>query len=73
MAHETTHDIYRQTNLPNESADYLSKREELRLAEIELMHQDLLTPVYNILDLIPQGRGDWYAELGYGIKVHAAR
>ena len=39
MAHETTHHVYRQTNLPNESADYLSKREELRLAEIELMHQ----------------------------------
>ena len=34
---------------------------------------DLLTPVYNILDLTPQGRGDWYAELGYGTKVHAAR
>jgi len=39
MAHETIHAVYRQTNLPNESADYLSKREELRLAEIELMHQ----------------------------------
>ena len=39
MAHETTHHVYRQTNLPNESADYLAKREELRLAEIELMHQ----------------------------------
>ena len=39
MAHETTHHVYRQTNLPNESADYLSKREELRLAEIELMQQ----------------------------------
>src|SRR5262249_40059533 len=23
---------------------------------------DLLTPVYNILDLIPQGRGTWYAK-----------
>jgi predicted dithiol-disulfide oxidoreductase (DUF899 family) len=22
---------------------------------------DLLTPVYNVLDLTPQGRGDWYA------------
>ena len=33
---------------------------------------DLLAPVYNILDLTPQGRGDWYAELGYGTKVHAA-
>lgn len=26
---------------------------------------DLLTPVYNILDLTPGGRGDWYAELTY--------
>jgi hypothetical protein len=30
---------YRQTNLPNESAEYLAKREEVRLAEIELMKQ----------------------------------
>jgi predicted dithiol-disulfide oxidoreductase (DUF899 family) len=34
---------------------------------------DLLCPVYNILDLTPQGRGDWYADLSYGIKVQAAR
>ena len=33
---------------------------------------DLLCPVYNVLDLTPQGRGDWYAELGYGTSVHAA-
>src|SRR5262245_29336478 len=26
---------------------------------------DLLTPVYNLLDLTPQGRGDWYAQLVY--------
>lgn len=39
MAHETIDGIYRQTNLPNESAEYLAKREELRLAEIELMRQ----------------------------------
>jgi predicted dithiol-disulfide oxidoreductase (DUF899 family) len=26
---------------------------------------DLLTPVYNILDLTPQGRDDWYAKLAY--------
>jgi predicted dithiol-disulfide oxidoreductase (DUF899 family) len=25
---------------------------------------DLLTPVYNVLDLTPQGRGDWYATGG---------
>ena len=26
---------------------------------------DLLTPVYNLLDLTPEGRGDWYAKLTY--------
>ena len=26
---------------------------------------DLLTPVYNILDLTPEGRGDLYAKLAY--------
>jgi len=30
---------FRQTNLSNESSEYLAKREELRLAEIELMRQ----------------------------------
>ena len=39
MAHETIDGTYRQTNLPNESADYLAKRERLRLAEIELLNQ----------------------------------
>ena len=39
MVHEMIDGTYRQTNLPNESAEYLSKREELRHAEIELMHQ----------------------------------
>ena len=34
---------------------------------------DLLTPVYNLLDLTPQGRGNWYAELDYGPGVHKAR
>ena len=33
---------------------------------------DLLCPVYNILDLTPHGRGDWYADLGYGTKVQAS-
>ncbi len=37
MVHETMHGIYQETNLLNEPADYLAKREELRLAEIELM------------------------------------
>src|SRR6187401_1567558 len=39
MAHEMINGTFRQTNLPNDSDEYLSKREELRLAEIELMRQ----------------------------------
>src|ERR1044072_2761163 len=39
MVHETIDGTFRQTNLPNESPEYLAKREELRLAEIELMRQ----------------------------------
>jgi predicted dithiol-disulfide oxidoreductase (DUF899 family) len=39
MVHEMIDDTFRQTNLTNESAKYLTKREELRLAEIELMRQ----------------------------------
>jgi hypothetical protein len=31
--------VFRQTNLTNESSEYLGKREELRLAEIEFMRQ----------------------------------
>jgi predicted dithiol-disulfide oxidoreductase (DUF899 family) len=37
MVKETIDGIFRQTNLTNESAEYLAKREEVRLAEIELM------------------------------------
>jgi predicted dithiol-disulfide oxidoreductase (DUF899 family) len=39
MVKETINGTYRQTNLPNESEEYLAKRDELRLAEIELMRQ----------------------------------
>src|SRR6478752_3231274 len=39
MVNETINGTFRQTNLPNESDEYLAKREELRLAEIELMRQ----------------------------------
>ena len=34
---------------------------------------DLLTPAYNVLDLTPRGRGDWYASLDYGTKVKRDR
>lgn len=40
--------------------------------EIRERGLDLLCPVYNILDLTPQGRGDWYADLGYGTRVQAS-
>src|SRR5258707_13081931 len=39
MVHTVVHGTFRQTNLTNESSEYLAKREELRLAEIELMRQ----------------------------------
>jgi len=41
-------------------------------ADIRERGIDLLTPVYNMLDLTPQGRGDWYASLDYGTKVSVA-
>jgi predicted dithiol-disulfide oxidoreductase (DUF899 family) len=39
MVHQMIEGAFRQTNLSNESAEYLAKREELRLAEIDLMKQ----------------------------------
>jgi predicted dithiol-disulfide oxidoreductase (DUF899 family) len=39
MVHTEVDGTYRETNLTNESPEYLAKREELRLAEIELMRQ----------------------------------
>ncbi len=41
--------------------------------EIKERGIDELNPVWNILDLTPQGRGKFYASLDYGTKVHAAR
>ena len=38
MVKEMIEGTYRQTNLPNESLEYLAKREEVRLAEIELLN-----------------------------------
>ena len=34
---------------------------------------DELTPIWNLLDLTPQGSGKFYASLEYGTKVQAAR
>jgi len=53
MTHEFINGAYRQTNLTNESAEYLAKREELRLAEIELMeHRERVAALRRAL---PQG------------------
>jgi predicted dithiol-disulfide oxidoreductase (DUF899 family) len=41
-------------------------------ADIKERGIDLLTPVYNTLDLIREGRRDWYASLDYGTKVSVA-
>ena len=32
---------------------------------------DLLAPVWNFMDLTPQGRGAWYASLSYGTKARS--
>ena len=40
-------------------------------ADIKERGIDELTPIWNVLDLTPQGRGKWYASLDYGTKVHA--
>jgi len=34
---------------------------------------DEYNPIWNVLDLTPQGRDDWDASLDYGTKVRAAR
>ena len=41
-------------------------------ADINERGLDLLSPVYNVLDLTPQGRGSWYASLDYPVNVRAA-
>jgi predicted dithiol-disulfide oxidoreductase (DUF899 family) len=53
MVNRIVDGTYRQTNLTNESPDYLAKREELRLAEIELMRQR--ESVANLRRHLPQG------------------
>jgi len=42
-------------------------------SEIRERGIDLLTPVYNLLDLTPEGRGNWYAQLQYQPDVAVLR
>jgi predicted dithiol-disulfide oxidoreductase (DUF899 family) len=53
MVHTIVDGTFRQTNLSNETSEYLAKREELRLAEIELMRQR--ERVAELRRLLPQG------------------
>jgi predicted dithiol-disulfide oxidoreductase (DUF899 family) len=71
MVKKTIDGTYRQTNLPNESAEYLLKREEVRLAEIELMRAR--ERVAELRRALPQGTEiqdyeflEGPASLGYG-------
>jgi predicted dithiol-disulfide oxidoreductase (DUF899 family) len=98
MVHEMIDGTYRQTNLPNESPEYLAKREGHQDSTISVFTRstdgtlrhfysghpwladdikergiDELTPIWNVLDLTPQGRGKFYASLDYGTKVQIAR
>jgi len=41
--------------------------------DIQERGQDLLDPVYNVLDLTPQGRGNWYATLDYRPNLMSKR
>jgi predicted dithiol-disulfide oxidoreductase (DUF899 family) len=41
--------------------------------EIKERGIDELTPIFNMLDLTPEGRGSWYASLDYGTKVKGAQ
>src|SRR5215470_13548670 len=53
MVHTVVDGTFRQTNLTNESPEYLARREELRLAEIELMrHRERVAELRRSL---PQG------------------
>jgi predicted dithiol-disulfide oxidoreductase (DUF899 family) len=53
MVHEWINGTYRQTNLTAESEEYLARREELRLAEVELIqHREQVAALRRTL---PQG------------------
>ena len=53
MVHKVVDGTFRQTNLTNESSEYLAKREELRLAEIDLMRQR--EPIAALRRNLPEG------------------
>ncbi|HKD86672.1 MAG TPA: DUF899 family protein [Terriglobales bacterium] len=40
-------------------------------SEIQERGIDLLTPIWHVFDLTPQGRGDWYTKLEYPKRSQA--
>jgi len=50
---ESNLDVFRQTNLANEPSEYVAQRDQLRLAEIELMHHQEI--VAEMRRRLPQG------------------
>ena len=51
MVHDWIEGTFRQTNLPNESPEYLAKREEVRLADYRNNTiQNHVNPVNPVLD-----------------------
>ena len=40
-------------------------------SEIKERGIDLMSPIWHVLDLTAQGRGDWYAKLDYPMRSHA--
>jgi predicted dithiol-disulfide oxidoreductase (DUF899 family) len=58
------------TREPDGSLRHVYSAHPWMAADIKERGIDLLTPVYNVLDLTPQGRGDFYGKLAYADASH---
>ncbi len=43
------------------------------VSDIQERGIDLLSPIWHMLDLTPQGRGDWYTKLEYPVHSRILR
>jgi predicted dithiol-disulfide oxidoreductase (DUF899 family) len=55
----------RQLHIPGESAEYRAARNALLVGEMELLRQTGLDPLRNLLDLAPEGRGEFRPRLNH--------
>src|SRR5262249_50699263 len=70
MVKQMINGTFRQTNLPNESEEDLSKREELRLAEIELRNQrERVAELRRKLPQGPAGQDYAFEEAAAGLEA----